>query len=747
MAEFLSTQSKKFPDEKRDAVQSAITNDDKRPEDQDPDEFLTVARKRFDRCMSSEAINRKDAVDDLMFKNGEQWPPNIKTQRVLEKRPCLTVNKMKTFVHQIVNNLQQNMPSITFSPIGESSDKNTAQMLKGMVRQIERQASAGIAYITGFDSAVSMGWGYWRIRTDWEGDDSFNQVIKVDRIRNPLRVYGDPDRQMPDGSDAKWWFISDLMVREEFEQQYPDADTVPWEQGATGDDSFKDWSTQTHVRIAEYYCYKQKKRRLLKLADGFTGFEDELPEEAKTLINSEGGKSLVVDEREVFVNVPHWSKITAHQILEERELPGQYLGVVECVGDEVDIEGKVTKAGLIRDAKDPQRMKNYWATHKTELVALAPKAPFIMEEGQIEGHEQRWQQANAKSYPYLLYKGTSIAGKQAPAPQRQQLVGAPAGIIEAEQSAEQDMMGTTGIRFDATKAERLPDESGKALRELKFLGELGSFHYTANFIVSLQYTGRIYVDLIPKVYDARRVVTILRDDDTEDQAVIEPSLGVPFQTKPNAMGKVEKLYNPGLGKYDVAVTTGPNFQTKRTESVEGMTNYMRALGPDAARMVAGPMARNMDWPGSEEIADRMDAMLPPQVLQKGLEQQMGDIPPKVKALIGSMQNQMKQMDEQLKMAAKEIESNRADLSVKSRIGDQNYDAKMAKIAADLRMHVEEIIAERLGAKEQIEKEGFESGRDQHNRNVDRDEQREARDMEAQFREREMQQSAPAASGA
>ena len=740
MAEFVSTQkSSRYPDEKRDAVNMAIPNDQKRPEDQNDEDFLTVARKRFDRVLSSEAMNRKDAVDDLMFKNGEQWPPNIKTQRVLEKRPCLTVNKMKTFVHQITNNMRQNRPSINISPIGDGADKSTAQMLKGLIRQIERECNATVAYDTGFDSAVSNGWGFWRLLTEYDDDKSFNQVIKVQRIRNPMRVYIDPDSQMPDGSDMKWAFISDLIPREEFQQLYPDADYVPWEQGATGDDAFKDWSTQTHVRIAEYFCFVNDKRRLVNLADGFTGFEDELPEEARTLINSDGGKELVVNEREVDAKKVYWTKITAHQILEEQEWPGKWIPIIKCIGDEVDIEGKVTMAGIIRDAKDPQRMKNYWATHKTELVALAPKAPFILEEGQIEGHEQRWQQANAKSYPYLLYKGTSIAGKAAPPPQRQQLVGAPAGIIEAEQSAEQDIMGTTGVRFDATKSERLPEESGVALSQLRMLGELGSYHYTVNYIHALTFTARQFIDLIPKIYDAKRVVTILRDDDSEEQVTIDPSLGVPFQTAPQ-MGKVMKLYNPGLGKYDVAITMGPNFATKRQEAAENMLGFMKSL-PQAAQVIGGPIARNMDWPGADEIADRLDAMLPPQVLQKDL-QQLGDIPPKAKAIIGSLSSQLQQAQGMMQQMAQELETKRGEMALDNKKIDKDYDAKMAKIAADMMMNVEKLIAERLGAREQMERDGFEAGRDQVNRESDRADAKEEREAKAKERS-----AAPGGSGA
>jgi hypothetical protein len=704
------------------------------PKERDDSDFLVTARKRFDRALVSESENRKSAIDDLKFKNGEQWPQDIRAERTLQKRPCLTINKMKTFVHQVTNNMRQNRPSINISPVGDGADKNTAMMLKGLIRQIERQSSAEIAYDTGFDSAVSNGWGYWRLLTEYEDDKSFNQVIKVIPIRNPFRVYLDPDHQMPDGSDAKWGFISDLLPREEFEALYPDADPVPWDQGGMGDDSFKDWSTQTHVRIAEYFCYETEKKTLVALNSGESLFLEDLPEEARKLI--EVSEELVQNRRDVEINKVMWSKITAHQVLEENEWLGKWIPIIKVSGDVIDIEGKIYYGGLIRDAKDPQRQKNYWATAKTELIALAPKAPYILEEGQVEGHEQRWQQANLKSYPYLLYKGTSIAGKQSPAPRREPFAGPPAGVIEAEQSSEQDMMGTTGVRFDATKSERIPDESGRALHQLKLLGELGSFHYTVNLVHALKYTAMQFIDLIPKIYDARRVVTILRDDDTEDRAVIDPNLQVPFQTKHSGMGKVEKLYNPGLGKYDVAITTGPNFMTKRMESAESMLGFMKAV-PNAAQIIGGPIARNMDWPGADEIADRMDAMLPPQVLQKNLEN-MGEIPPQAKAVIGSLSTQLQQAQQQMQMMGKELEDTRAERALENKKIDKDFEAKLLKIGADIQMQVEKKLAEELRIRDERADRGFDAAREDHHRMQDRDMQHEQMNM---------MQREPAASGA
>jgi hypothetical protein len=184
----------------------------------------------------------------------------------MEKRPCLTINKMKTFVHQITNDQRQNRPAINVSPVGDKVDPETAKMLKGLIRQIERQSNADIAYDTAFDGAVSNGWGYWRILTDYERMTDFRPGSSVvRRIRNPFRVYMDPDSQEPDGSDAKWCFISDLVTRGLSSRKWPGKDQLigtPQPRVRTS----RTGSLQTHVRIAEYFCFENKKRKLLALS-------------------------------------------------------------------------------------------------------------------------------------------------------------------------------------------------------------------------------------------------------------------------------------------------------------------------------------------------------------------------------------------------------------------------------------------------------------------------------------------------
>lgn len=650
----------------------------KKPKNQQ--EFLIQAVKRFDRAATAETMNRQMAVDDLKFKNGEQWPPDIKAQRTIEKRPCLTINKCKTFVHQVTNDQRQNRPGINVSPVGDGSDKNTAKMLKGLIRQIERQSNADVAYDTGFDGAVSNGFGYWRIISEFE--DGFDQCLRIARIRNPMRVYMDPDTQEPDASDQNWSFISDLITREEYRDTYKGKEPLSFEEAGLGD-AFRYWTTQTHVRIAEYFWIETIKRRLLALENGHTGFYDELAPDVRKEVDSV--KSFVRKERDVQGRKIHWDTISGNDVIDEKIWAGKWIPLVRVIGDEVDVEGKVTYSGLIRDAKDPQRMYNYWCTLETEMVALMPKAPWIMEEGQVEGHEKQWKEANLKSVPYLLYKGTSITGKPAPAPQRQQFQGPPTAIVQAKIAAAQDMQATTGIRFDATQQERMYDESGKALRELKRVGDLGNFHYVDNLARSLRHTGRILIDAIPKYYDTRRVITILREDDSEEQVTLDPNLGVSHQTKPGANGQVEKLYNPNVGKYDVAVTIGPTFATKRAEAADSMINFLKVL-PNSAPLIGDLIAKNMDWPGAEEIATRLASMLPPQALEKAMD----DLPPEGKAMVQSLTTQMKQLQQERDKAIALLGDKEADRQIdrdKNAISadkvNKDFEAKLTDIVAKM----------------------------------------------------------------
>lgn len=663
----------------RDKDNITLGANEDRGKKRDHRKLLERARKRFDQSASAEADNRKDALDDLKFYSGgmNQWPSDVVKDRTLNQRPCLTINKLPTFVKQVTNDIRQNRPAINVSPVGDKSDPEVAKMYAGLIRFIERESSADIAYDTASESAVRCGFGYWRILTEYESPDDFDQTIVIQRIPNPFTVYLDPASNEPDGADARFAFVSEMMPRSEFEDKYPDADPMAFPQSGVGD-TLKSWITKDEVRIAEYFEVKTEKKTLVALSNGHIGWKDELSEDVMAMIDRED--ITVENERESELPTVKWYKMTGTEVLEENDWLGTSVPIIKVIGDEVNIEGKTKLAGVIRHAKDPQRMFNYWRSLQTEKVALAPKAKWVMEEGQLEGHEAEWKTANTRNVPVLTYKATSVEGTLAPPPNRIGPEPLDASVENALQGSSQDMMATTGIRFDATLQERMMDESGKAIRELRRSGDIGSFNYIDNLSRSLKRCGRMLVEIIPKVYDTKRIVTILREDDGEERVQIDPAAAKPFQemkpqpTPQNKNPKTLKIFNPTYGKYGVTVTIGPSFATKRIEASESMVAFAKAV-PQIAPMIADLIAKNQDWPGADQIAARIAKTLPPNLLTPDQK----DVPPQIQALIQSMSQHIQQMGQERMQMIAALNEKQSDRAQRQDEIDKAFMAKMAAL--------------------------------------------------------------------
>lgn len=326
-------------------------------------ELIDEVKKRLEACISFESENRSDAVDDLHFLKGDQWPEQMRVMRQLESRPCLTINKLPTFLQQVTNDQRQNKPSIKIHPVDDYADIETAEIIQGMIRHIEYASNADVAYDTAVNSAAAIGFGFFRLITDYCDEQTFDQEIKFRRVRNPLTVYFDPQSVEPDGSDAQYVILSEEMTKDEFQRQYPKASTD--ENGlprGTGDRSIV-WIGQDKIRVVEYYRIECTKATLCMLSDGSTIWKDEIPQEAR---------GLIVQERPSEKRKVMWYKCTALEVLEEAEIPCRWIPVFPVYGQEIDVDGKVTRAGVVRWAKDPQRMYNYWLPLSLDTPIATP---------------------------------------------------------------------------------------------------------------------------------------------------------------------------------------------------------------------------------------------------------------------------------------------------------------------------------------------------------------------------------------
>jgi len=595
----------------------------------DSEEGIIDEAKEFLRfCADNDSNNRVEALEDLKFAGGDQWPVEIQNSRLLESRPYLTINKIDAYCRQIANSQRQQRPRIKCHGMNTDSDEKMAQVITGICRHVEEQSDADAAYDNAFDFAVRMGWGFWRITTDYVRPDSFDQEIYIKRIENPFMVYFDPNSNEPDGSDAEKCLITEVISKEAFRKMYPDAE-VDGNFNARGTgDSQSDWITKEDIRIAEYFYTEYKHTKLVLLSDGTTVYEDEMPSQDAML----AAGIYEVSRRITVKKQIKWCKLTGMQVLEKRDWAGKFIPVVPCYGQQLIVDSKKKKFGLTRMAKDPQRMYNFWSTALTESVALAPKAKWLLAEGQDEGHEDEWTQANIKSMPVLRYKQTDSEGREAPIPQRLQPEAPPMGIATALEGLNADLMAVVGI-YDPSM---LPqgNQSGKAIQGQQQQVDMTNFHYFDNLTRSIKQTGRIILDLIPHVYDSERCLRIIGDDGKGEIVNVN-------QKSMDEMG-VEKILNDvTVGEYDVVMETGPGYNSKRQEAVESMVQMLN-VDPDLMKQAGDLVFRNMDFPGADIIADRLAAANPlAQIDDKS------DIPPQVQMQLAQSQQTIQQLQQEI----------------------------------------------------------------------------------------------------
>lgn len=670
-------------------------------------DILTVARARLDMAVSALAESREDEIDDLRFYAGSpdnhwQWPADVLATRgavqgqTINARPTLTINKLPQHVRQVTNDMRQNRPGAKVIPVDDNADVQVAEIFNGMIRHIEYISDADVAYDTACENQVSYGEGYITLYTEYCDPNTFDQDIKIGRIRNSFSVYMDPLIQDPTGADAKWCFITEDLTKAEYERMYPDAAPISTLQSlGVGDQSISNWLNEDTVRIAGYYYIDFEKATLNLYPGGQTAFEGTPEDKQFRLIYGKPKKS-----RESVNPKVRYCKINGYEILEEKEWAGKWIPVIRVVGNEFEVDGRLYVSGLVRNAKDAQRMYNYWVSQEAEMLALAPKAPFIGYGGQFEGYEDKWKTANTNNWPYLEVNPDVTDGQGAvlPLPQRAQPPMASTGLLQAKAGASEDIKSTTG-QYNASLGMGSNERSGKAILARQREGDVGTYHYGDNLTRAVRHVARQLVDLIPKIYDTQRIARIIGEDGETKMVKINPEQQEPVKQIVDQAGIViEKIYNPGVGKYDVVATTGPGYATKRQEALEAMAQLLQG-NPQLWQVAGDLFVKNMDWPGAQEMSKRFAKTIDPKILQdddkspelQAAEQQiqaMGAEMENMHAMLQNVQQSMEARDLEIKEQANFIKAFDAETKRISAVQagmteEQIQDIAMGVVAAAL----------------------------------------------------------------
>ena len=612
-------------------------------------DILKDAKEAFTLAEDTEADNRAEAEDDIEFARlGKQWPAKLLQQRLDERRPALTINKLPSFIRQVVNDARQNKPSISVHPADSNADPETAKIINGLIRNIEYASNADVAYDTATECAVTGGMGYFRVGLDFAHEDSFDLDISINRVANPFSVYGDPHSTAADSSDWNSAFVVEMMPKDAFEKAYPKASKTNW-----GGDDWSDikapWLEDDQIMTAEWWVREEYEKEILRFPDGSVYDMETLQRQPELFMALQAGAIQAQSRKAKCYRVTQHI-LNGAEVLATNKWPGQFIPIVPVYGDEINLKGKRYFRSLIRDAKDAQRMFNYWRTNATELVALAPRVPWIGPKGSFVTDAKKWATANTVNHPYIEYDPQS-AGP----PQRQPLdTGPAAGSLQEALNASDDMKAVIGL-YDASLGARSNETSGRAIMARQREGDVSTFHFQDNMSRAIRHCGRILIDLIPKVYTRDRVIRVLGED--KKPSIVPLGKPVPVQApdgqpqmQPNpetgAPEPVMKIYDLAAGKYDLTVTTGPSFTTRREEAAYQMTEMIRAF-PAAAPILGPELAKNLDWPGADVIAEKMEAAANPGG---------GGIPPEV-------QKQIADGIEELKATKAENEQLKADKSV------------------------------------------------------------------------------------
>tara|TARA_R110000803_G_scaffold210685_1_gene283164 strand:- start:909 stop:2951 length:2043 start_codon:yes stop_codon:yes gene_type:complete len=615
--------------------------------------IIRQAMDDYDLAFTAESRNRIDMVDDLRFAALDQWPDDVKNER--KNRPMLTLDHIGQSIRKVVGGIRQNMPSIKVDPIDDGADKETADILEDLTRQIEQESDARNAYINASKFQVKMGYGVWRVVTVENQDDIFKQDIRIIPVKNPFTCYGDPDAIQPQKQDGRFWLVSTTMSEARYKRDFGGEIPVSVDRQGLGE-SYERWYAPDSVRISEYFLKSKKKKSVTQLSNGVVLDSEDITEEQIAQYQAQG--ITPAKTRDVEVDVITWYKLSAFKILEKKEWPSKYFPIIPVYGEEENIEGEVEYRGIVRAAKDPQRMYNYWNSAAAETIALQPKAPWVVTKNQVKNYTEFWDSANTENLPYLPYEPDG----NAPPPQRTQPPTMQNGLLQQAQTSAQDIEQATGV-FEAAQQPTSENRSGRAVIALQQEANLGTSIYEDNLAGAIAHTGKVIIDMIPTYYDTQRVLRLRGEDDAVRFVEVNKAILTPD-------GK-NIQHDLTRGKYDARAGVGRSYRTRRIEAAASMFELASVL-PQVQQVGADLIAKNLDWPGADELAERLRKMLPPGIADDG-----DDLSPEeLQAKQQAQQQQQALQDQaiQLEMADKQstIENKQADTAVKQSTAVKNF---------------------------------------------------------------------------
>lgn len=571
------------------------------------DADLTEMRDRWTYATKEWTEARREGATDMKFVAGDPWAEKDKAARLNAGRPCLALDELSQYVNQLINEIRQHKRGIKVTALGYGANDATARFRADLIRQIEYRSNAPMVYTTGFADAVQRGYGFWRVKSQYVSDETFDQELIVEPLPNPELVTVDPDLLMPDGSDMKYGWIHEWWPIEEFKRRFKGKTDIKEWSGVWMNVAGQ-WGRQDQIQVAEYWEVRTEPSKLYEIQTSMGPMavpEDKLDDDTIGKLKADGR---ILRDRPVERKIVTSRLTNGVEWLSETEWDGTSIPIV-CVFGKVlyydDGQG-VRKHYLsaVRLARDPMMLYNYYRTTEAELIGMTPKTPFIGYKGQWRGVEREWQEAAHQPKAFLEANPlTEATGNQIlPLPTRQPYDPPIQALEVGAESARRAIQAAIGWSPLPTQAQRRNEKSGKALEQIESAEQRGAFHFVDHLDSAITRTGVILDELIDVYYDAARDVTVrsqageTRVVRINDASRPDPTSGQPIHT--------------GRGKHDITLSVGPSFESERQEA----SDFADALAQNQAVFpLVAPLVVKLKnlGPIGDEMAELLEAMAPP----------------------------------------------------------------------------------------------------------------------------------------
>lgn len=608
--------------------------------------ILQEARDRFDIGVEYFSEARQRFLSDRKFfyadpDNHYQWADDIAIQRGLGNKPTLTINQTRQFGLNIINEGDQRRMSIDVRPVGDMASYAGAMKMEGIVQYIQVRSQSEAIFDECRTNQISSGFAFFRVLSEYADDSSFDQDLVIARIPDPLSVIMDPGARKPDRSDMGWCFIYDDVARDEFLVKYPQYAGIVGSQNMVG--TIENWQDKNQVRVCEYYRRKLRKAKLYGLYNEGTGkyetFRDDIqpPEIIEAVKNDPNVKT-----RDIVAWDVEWFKIVGGEIVDRRtrERNNLWLGstipVFYMPGEEVVIDKRYDCKSHTRYLKDAQRMYNYWTSAATEQVALQGKNPFMAPARAIEGYTNEWANANVENLSVLPWNDVDEEGNAIQKPERVEPPVMSQAYVAGMQISANELRMTAG-QYEEDLGARGQAISGVAMESRIRQSNIATQHFASHEAMALEACGRCLIELIPKIYDSKRVLRLLSEDGTETELVIDPDLKAEIQKEElQDQMATREIFNPGFAKYSVRADVGPTYASMRQHAFDAITGLMK-FNPEISSVAGDILMKAADFPLADELAQRLRRMVPPQALGDGPSPQEAALQAQVQKLETALQ--------------------------------------------------------------------------------------------------------------